>query len=328
MQHRNTILIGVVFFLLLEVNSTPQDASPRVSQADAPIRRDSNRSKASKFAVIPKNDEIDWEVDHLGRGRIILPASPVKADITEADVDRLLKHLDDPKTFVTAYVILTRMYNPSATACATVVPGGFDIRYAHLYAQVRYNVQDGADRKTVTFPDHKNFGSQQVNLSSGWNSSIKFSRKGKISHKMRSRKHEGRVHPAWCDNRSFDIKGLTNDRIDWQGYGSFGIRPNLLKVHRDEIALDNRKHVPFLLSLLNDESKFAAAHIALSCILGVDEFCTESPIGRSYKIHLNGLYMVVKLDENGLFQATYPHAGRQQAWIRYRWLTFLEFETK
>ncbi len=101
----------------------------------------------------------------------------------------------------------------------------------------------------------------------------------------------------------------------------------LLRVHRDEIARDNRKHVPILLSMLSDDSKFAAAHIALSCILGADEFCVI-PIQSGFDFHLNGLHMVVKYDENDVLRATYPHAERQQAWVRFRWITFLEFETK
>ena len=328
MRNPYTTLIGTALFLQLAVNSTVTVACPGISRADAGDRRKSSPPKASRFEVIPKNDEIDWEVDHLGRTRIIIPASPVKADVSEVDIDSLLKHLDDPKAFVAAHVILTRMYYSSTTACATVVRGGFDIRYFPLNVQVRYDFHDGADRKAVTYPDHPVYGSQQAHISEHWNSNIKWYRKAKISRDMRSRKHKGRFHPAWCDNRSFGIKGLTNARITWREVGFGVIRPMLLRVHRDEIARDNRKHVPFLLSLLSDDSRFAAAHIALSCIFGVDEFCIKTPIRSSYNIHLNGLHMVVKYDENSVLRATYPHAERQQAWLRYRWNTFLELETK
>jgi len=274
---------------------------------------------------VPTNAEIDWEVDQLLNVRVLVPEYVKKKVYSTSEIKILVEKLNHPQKYVAAHVILSKLRGDIASAHAVAIDDGYDIWFSKLKVQIRY-VFDGAfDKKSIIYPiNHPENGTTyQAFIAERWKDRIETFNSFEISPKLNTHKGVSIPFHTWCDNSSFDLKGVSNDRIKWV-YETFGIaKPVLLRVHRDEIARGNTKHVSHLLSLLNDESRFVAAHIALCCIFEITESYHHEHFGNHYELYLNGLHVVFKDSK-----ITYPNLARQQAWIKYRWQTSLPWLMK
>jgi len=281
-----------------------------------------------RIVRVPKNTDLDWEVDQLHRVRLMGHGFAADRDISEADVNLLVTALRDPKTYVGAHVLLSLMYDTPSHSHATAVPGGFDIWYSGLNVELRYSAEGTLDKKSVLYPvDDRRSGTQRARIAALWKQRINAYQRLGISRDRRARKHHAPMLPAWCDSRSYDLKGVTNARLVWRTVGFGTMHPMLLKVHREEIARGNTTHVAHLLRLLRDKSRFAAAHVALSRIYGVDSF-TARITSKGLDAHVNGLHTLIGFDKQRGQTVAYPNQVRQQAWLQYRWNTVVHRNVK
>ena len=275
----------------------------------------SAETKAPVFRV-PANTEIDWEVDQLLRVRVLLPADAILEQYSKSQIKALVDHLEDPDKYIAAHVMLSKLNGDVASSRAIPCEHGFDLWCADLKIQLRYISAGAFDRKTIVYPE-KGIANQKM-ITQRWKDQLNKFQSFQIADRPNHSRKLSISFETWCDNSSSDLQGVTNARVKWE-CRTFGIaRPVLQKVHRKEIAYGNTKHVPHLMTLLNDESRCVAAHIALCCIFGITESYHHVHGGNGYHLYLNGLHV---LYEQGAY--TYPHLARQQAWLKYRWETSL-----
>ncbi len=295
------------------------------------IIADSNSTKTDKMKEVvekkfhvPSNTEIDWEVDHMRRVRVFIPDYAQKDDYSEGQINTLVESLKDPKKYVAAHVILTNLYGGTGLNYAEAVREGYDISYFILKVQLRYSADGRNDKKVVFYPVRDpSLGSHQEFLAQKWRGYIKWLQRTNTLRKSLVSKKDPSPIKLWCGKQLFDLKKIDNKHVKWTKRGFGDMSPFLQGVDPLVTASGNTKHVEHLKLLLDDESRFVAAHIALCFIFGLEDNYSAQHFGSYYKLHLNGLHVVIKNSKKYKVEYIFPNIASQQAWLKYQWHTSL-----